>query len=277
MNWKPSIFLLSFFNIAVIAVVISICRSGGPSVDFLSVGQGDASLISTSKGLTVLIDGGPNTDILRSLEKALGRDKRLDIVILTHPHSDHYGGLIDVLKAYNVGVVLTSGEKSSDPAFLEFIDLMNIKGVRSIGLSSGDKVFIDEAKIDVLSPFSDTELLDPNSSSLVVIIEENGAKFLFTGDIGQKEEKQLVQSFDIKADVLKVPHHGSNGSSSESFLSEVRPDISVVEVGKNGYGMPRSEVLDRLRSVGSIVYRTDVDGSIRITPSDKGLKVFGLR
>ncbi|MDD5098848.1 MAG: MBL fold metallo-hydrolase [Candidatus Colwellbacteria bacterium] len=246
------------------------------SFDFLSVGQGDSELISV-RDIRILIDGGPDGSAIRELNKAIKRDKYIDILILSHPHTDHFVGLGEVVRNYEVGILLLPHTKTNSLSFSDFIDNVKREGIPVLTIGEGDKIFINGARIDVLSPSPSEEENDPNARSIVALFSGNGARVLFTGDIGLKEEKRISEEHSIKADVLKVAHHGSSGSSSESFLREVSPVISVIEVGKNNrYGFPSSEALERIDFFSGKALRTDKNGSIRVIPRENSFEVIKL-
>jgi len=273
MNLRRSVFLLAFFNIVVWGSVFADSEDTG--LYFFSVGQGDSEMIS-DKGGNILVDGGPNGKVLSEIERALGRNKYIDIVVLTHPHADHYVGLAEVIGRYRVGMLLLPEAESSDPAFLEFMDMADDREIRILNIGKGDGISSGDLNIDILSP-SDEDLHDMNARSVVMMVGWHGVKALLTGDIGIKEEMKLVKNNNINADILKVPHHGSGGSSSADFLDEVSPKISVIELGAgNRYGFPKEEVLDRLKAAGGVVYRTDTDGSLEVIFSDGSLGVVRL-
>lgn len=276
MNLRRSIYLLAFFNLVVWGSVFMDLRRQDFSLNFFSVGQGDSEMMS-SQGVNILIDGGPSGKVLSEVENVLGRNKYIDIMILTHPHADHYVGLAEVIGRYRVGALLLPEADSSDPAFLEFMNEITDRGITVVKIGEGDKISQGDTEIDILSP-SGGDMKDMNARSVVMMIDHKGTKALLTGDIGTKEEARLVKKYDIDADILKVPHHGSNGSSSADFLREVSPKISVVELGEgNRYGFPKQEVLDRLGAVGSITYRTDTDGPLKVLLSEGDLRVVRLK
>jgi len=250
---------------------------------FLEVGQGDSSLIVLPGGVKILVDGGPsNGKILEVLAKILPPNERyFDLVILTHPEHDHFGGLIEILRRYRVGVFIHNGRASNSLAFGEVRKIVTEKEIKTINLAAGDRIRYQENVINIISPT--VELLKQknisnNDASLVFIVEAMGVKAIFTGDISSKIEKELIRFKKlIPVDILKVAHHGSKFSSSAQFLSVIQPRLAVIGVGKNSYGHPTSEVLNRLFSVGAVVFRTDQDGTVKILlKKDKELEIFKL-
>jgi len=214
----------------------------------------------------MLIDGGPDKSVLFELSKILPKtDRYIDLVMMTHAQLDHFEGLYDVVDRYKVGAFVSTGREGTSEAWREFEKLLAEKGVPVILLGAGDKITYKDSVFDVLSP--NKEFLDNpeiNESSLVLELESEGSKSLFTGDIGFVTENFLTDTYDMNLDILKVAHHGSRYSSGITFLQEATPRISVIEVGKNNtFGHPTEAALSRLKSVGTSIYRTDQDGTVR--------------
>lgn len=238
---------------------------------FLDVGQGDSQLLVFPDGyggsMRLLIDGGPGSKVLSSLGKIFGAgDKYIDLVLMTHPQLDHFGGLIDVLKTYKVGAFLGSGKDSGIGAYGALVTELKNQNVPYIVLGAGDSIKYGSATINILSPSpQDLKSKELNDTTLVLLSEHGGIRALFTGDIGFKIESQIMKKYDIGADILKVAHHGSKYSSGNEFLAKVSPDAAVIGVGKNSYGHPTSEAISRLQKAGALIYRTDLDGTIRIS------------
>jgi len=269
--------LLVFFNLWVWSHILG-GRSGDLYLDFLSVGQGDSEIISLPSGPIIVVDGGPDGKVVPEVERSLKKGKYIDIMILTHPHADHYVGLAELVRRYDIGVLLLPEAKSSSPAFLDFLEYAEKTDLMVVHIGEGDRITSGEMKMDFLSPSVDDGISDMNARSIVFMFEHRGVRALFTGDIGEKQEKRMIGLYDMDADILKVPHHGSSGSSSSAFLAEVGPAVSVVEVGDgNRYGFPTVAALDRLKAAGSAIYRTDTDGTLRIVPGDKGLKILKMK
>ncbi|MEK7542600.1 MAG: MBL fold metallo-hydrolase [Patescibacteria group bacterium] len=246
-------------------------------VTFFDVGQGDAIFIETSQGHQILIDGGPSKKVVEKVGKTLPFwDKSIDLVILTHPDADHITGLVSVLEQYNVENVLWTGveantnifrsweqalEKSLKPDFeREKVGLYLARAPQKLVWSQNPSYEFMEILYPDNSAISSAKAV--NDTSLVSKLVFGSDSFLFPGDISKTAEQKLVdQKADIAADVLKVPHHGSKSSSSESFLAAVSPNIAVIQVGaKNRYGHPTKEVLARLGNIS--VLRTDEKGDI---------------
>jgi len=240
----------------------------GVKIDFLDVGQGSAILLSAPNNNQVLIDGGPSDAILAKLGQALPLfDRKIELLILTHPDSDHLSGLIEVLKRYEVGQILETGISDSTAEYRVWNDLIKQKNIPVVFARSGDTVKIaDNLAIEVLYPFSKINGQDfsknTNSTSIVGKIFYGQNSMLFTGDAeGSVENPLLYSGANLKADILVVGHHGSKNATSEEFLAAVAPKIAVIQVGaKNKYGHPTQEVLDRLK--GLDIFRTDLDKDV---------------
>jgi len=250
---------------------------GDPEIYFLDVGQGDSEFLSLPGGAQVLIDGGPlNGRVVTELSAILPfTDRYIDLVILTHSQLDHFGGLIQVLSKYEVGAFLWNGKRGTASALKSLEKVLESRGIPVVTLGAGDKIRYKDNYFEILSP--DQSLLnakDLNDTSIVARFVSGEAEILFTGDIGSAVEKKLTKTYNLKSDILKVPHHGSKYSSSPNFLSAVAPALAVIQVGKNSYGHPTSATLNRLARVGAQIFRTDNDGTIKLTFGNGGVKVF---
>lgn len=246
---------------------------------FMDVGQGDSALAILPGGIKILFDGGPDKTLLSDLGEILpATDRRIDLVILSHPQADHFIGFISLLDRYEVGYFIWNGRHGETESWKNLASALNSKKVNTLRLMEGDRIRYRESEIKFLSP-DETELVDSELNNTVLAVElfSGGVKTLFTGDIGFKVEHRLVEKYDLNIDILKVAHHGSKYSSGDEFLREATPAISVIQVGKNNYGHPTKDVLDRLTAIGSTIYRNDKDGTVHIE-ADKGrLNIFKKR
>ncbi|MFZ2471341.1 MAG: MBL fold metallo-hydrolase [Methanothrix sp.] len=258
--------LLSVLIIAVSAAAVS--ASENLTVHFIDVGQGDAELIQFS-GKNVLIDAGTQEmgPRVESYLRSHGVSS-LDLLVATHPHDDHIGGLITILNDIPVKQVLDSGQTHTTQTFENYLNLIDQKNILFSTAERGQTIDLDPAiKIEVLSPpatlFSD----DLNQNSIVLKVTYNKVSFLFMGDAGfEAEDRIMAVESDLKSTVLKVGHHGSSSSTCAAFLSKVRPEVEVIEVGAgNAYGHPTQKTLSALQSTSSKVYRTDTNGNIEVT------------
>lgn len=275
-NKSRAIILIAALLISDVFVWVTVAKGfsvNNLELDFFSVGQGDSEMVVLPGGVKMLIDGGPpNGKVLEGLGKVLApQDRYIDLVMMSHPQLDHFGGLIEVLERYRVGAFLTNGQEGSAPAFEDLKETLAGRGIRVVTLGAGDKISWNGSYFYVLSPTA--ELLkskEVNDATLVVELLSNSIRALFTGDAGEKVEGELAKISGLNADILKVSHHGSKYSSSPGFLDKLGPKIAVIEVGRNSYGHPTPEALGRLGNVGARVFRTDTDGSIKLRVGESG-------
>ena len=247
----------------------------------LDIGQGDAILIKTPENQTMLIDGGPNNKVLQKLGEQLpALAKRIDIVLLTHPHADHVTGLIEVLKRYDIGAVILSGADIKTDVYSEFLKIVKEKNIPVVIAEAGEAIhFNKNLEFDILSPERAENLIfnkksegfgsggnDVNDTSVVGKLIFNDFSILLTGDATSKiENRLLIYGENLQSDILKAGHHGSKYSSSLSFLKFVSPKAAIIEVGaKNRYGHPSPAALSRLKMANSEIFRTDLNGDIKI-------------
>lgn len=233
-------------------------------VVFLDVGQGDAILIQDGE-TQVLIDGG--RDGLELLSR-LGRhvpfwDRNIEVLIATHPDSDHIGGLPSVLRNYQVETVMTNGQKSDTETSRLFEELATQKAKTRLKIAEGTEVLLPTGAIlrflYPLTPIPADSVIETNEGSLVARLDFFDTSFLFTGDL-PNEEYALAHIQPV--DILKVAHHGSRFSTSGAFLDVLKPKEVVISVGENSYGHPHPNVLRNLQERGIQVYRTDKEGDI---------------
>lgn len=232
------------------------------SILFLDVGQADCMLLSCG-GHYMLVDGG-NPGDSRLVAAALKNRgvTYLDYIVCTHAHEDHAGGLSGALNVCEIGQALAPVQSSKNLPFSNFAKYVKKQG-KSITVPEADETFaLGDAAVQVLGPRRDYD--STNNTSLVLMVTYGETRFLLTGDMEREAEQDLIDDgCDLKADLLKVGHHGSYSSTSYVFLNEVMPEYAVIQVGKdNGYGHPRDEVLSRLRDAGVTLYRNDLQGDI---------------
>lgn len=250
--------------------------------DFLNVGQGDAILIKTPKGQTVLIDGGPDNKVLEKLGKYLPPlQKRIDLIILTHPHADHVTGLIEVLRRYSVGLVILNGVYLKTDNYDQFLKAIEDNKVKVLIAEAGEAIHFDKnLEFDIISPDKNLSSLvfnkqsegfssgsnDVNETSIVGKLIYNDFSIMFMGDATSKIENQLLAyGSGLKSDILKVGHHGSKYSSFTNFLKTVAPKAGIIEVGaKNFYNLPSPAALSRLAMFNINIFRTGQNGDVRV-------------
>ena len=235
------------------------------TVAFLDVGQGDAIFIEAPNGNQVLIDGGPGRKVLSELGKVMSfYDRSIDLIIATHPDSDHIGGLPVVFDSYRIAGFIWP-EVVCKNAICEALESkVDTESAREIIASRGEKIVLgDGVELEILSPAGPVRGNDTNAASVVAKLTYGQISFLFTGDAPQAIENYLANKDGEKlnVDVLKVGHHGSDTSSSPQFLAATSPAVAVISVGQeNRYGHPKQSVLDLLNKNGVKIFRTDLEG-----------------
>jgi competence protein ComEC len=268
-----------------VAGAVAVTRPPGVArISVLDVGQGDAILVEGSRGGRLLVDGGPDPDrLLVQLDRRIPPwDRRLDAVILTHPHEDHVAGLALLLARYHVARVFEPGMRGPGPGYAAWIDRLGQAGspARS-SIAAGDRLAVDEIAMRVLWPIRGRVPLEPTDSGTginnvsVVLLGTIGARrFLLAGDVEQDIDPSLLAEGLPRLDFLKVAHHGSRTATTEPFVEAVRPRIAVASAGTgNPYGHPARSTIDRLRSAGARVYRTDRDGTVTVAFDPAGMTV----
>ena len=236
-------------------------------VHYINVGQGDSSFVELPTGETILIDAGIPSQgyVVTNYIKGLGYND-IDYVVATHPHNDHIGGLPTVLESFEVGKFYMPNKEHTSNIFMTMLNAVQLNGCRAVYAKSGLSV-VDEGnlKVNFVAPVS-SGYSDLNNYSAVLRISFGKSSFLFTGDAEDVVESELISSGqNIKADVLKVGHHGSGYSSTSAFLKKVNPKYAIISVGKNSYGHPNVDAMTRIATAGAEVYRTDEVGTIIVT------------
>jgi competence protein ComEC len=242
-------------------------------VRFFDVGQGDAALVTSPGGANVLIDGGPDADEVASRLAAVGV-RRLDVVVASHPHADHIVGLPAVLARFSVGVVLEPGCLDEEGALRPgLLDAIADERVPLQHPRAGASYQVGDLAIDVLSPascYEGTES-DLNNDALVVRIRHPSGTVLFATEPEEPAQQDMLDAgVDLRADVLKVPHHGA-ATSLPQFFEAVQASVAIVSVGENPYGHPVGSTLDALGATGARVLRTDEEGDVVVTLDDGGV------
>lgn len=249
------------------------------AVTFFDIGQGDAALVVSPTGKRVLIDGGPPEGTQRLLTGLAQRGvDRLDLIILSHPHLDHLGGLRKVVEKLPVTMYLDSGYPSTSPPYLYLLKALATRGVRVAQATLGRNIDIgDGANLRLLAPPSPwlvNTRSDVNANSVIVRLSWRGRTALFSGDAEPEAEQWLLSQYRgepaaLQAEVLKVPHHGGRYSSTLPFLTAVQPRWAVISVAAvNDYHHPTPEAMSRLQKVGARILRTDQGGAITLRSRD---------
>lgn len=241
-----------------------------------NVGQGDAILIQSSKGSQMLVDGGPGASVLDCLSKHLPFwDKKLEMVVNTHPQKDHLAGLVFTLERYNAGLLIQSGLKAQSGVFNRLEEILNAQNQKTYSPQAGDKFVLDDLDIEVLWPSLEMKLLwqsappkDLNESSIVLrVTPKNSSSCIYlTGDAPLQILEKII---DKKCDILKVAHHGSKTGTSEQLMEQAGPKLALIQSGAgNSYGHPNKETLDILGSFGVNILRNDILGNVELTLKD---------
>lgn len=241
------------------------------------VGQGDGIFIRTPSGLTILVDGGPGDAVLSELGSTLPPwVHELDVVVLTHPHADHYEGLFEIVDRYEVGMFLVPEVCEYDSVSQELLEKVNFENVKlvyvsqEVGVSMVSGGDLCVLSVSIYGDFGESrDRSDVNGCSLVVSVEYGTFHALLTGDLTQSGEESLLKSewrSNVRAvDVLKAGHHCSHTSSGESFLRMASPELAICSVGAdNSFGHPHKEILERFDALGLEYLRTDEWGTIEI-------------
>ena len=271
---KINIRLNKYLMVAVLLIAallqISASAAGDLTVTFMDVGQGDAILVQSPSGKNMLIDGGSagkNDYIAKRYLLPVIRKKgisRLDCLVLTHPHEDHVGGLPYLLKNIKVDLIVDSGQPSTSPAYQKFLSYIGTGKIpyklgragQSIDLGGGAVAYI----LHPAEPLGD----EMNDNSIVIKLVYGKTSFLLMGDLAFEGEKKLIMGeIVLKSDLIKIAHHGSKYSTSDDFISRVRPAYAVISVGaRNKFKHPSPATLKKLSDVGIRIYRTDINGTI---------------
>ncbi|MEP6858623.1 MAG: DNA internalization-related competence protein ComEC/Rec2, partial [Gemmatimonadales bacterium] len=269
---RPAIVGVACLGLMTVVPAIPFARSGEVELHVLDVGQGDAVLLRTDAGRWVLFDAGPawrGGDAGRStvLPYILRRGGTLEAFVLSHPHTDHVGGAASVLTAMRPRVYWDAAFAGGSDAYSLSLTTARNQGIEWHRVHPGDSVLIDGVSLTFLAPDSawTVGLKDPNLASTIAIARFGLVRFLLVGDAERAEEDWLLEHHrdELRADVLKVGHHGSSTSSSDAFLAAVHPDVAIISVGAgNKYGHPSLDVLRALSQFGAQVLRTDEAGTV---------------
>lgn len=293
------IFELSIVTLALMTALVAIhpfaprIPSGILEVTALDCGQGDALFVVLPDKTTMLVDASgsrnrstsegafqgrrwdPGEDIVSPYLWSRGI-KKIDIVVLSHPHEDHLGGLFAVVQNFRIGE-FWHGPNSASPAFLSLLEMVREKGIVEWALAAGDKLERGGAVFCTLWPARSWRPsgLSTNDDSLVLRLSYHGASVLLPGDISTNVERELLAAGEpLESQVLKVAHHGSSSSTSQEFLARVNPRLAIVTGGSGGFGnLPSPETLERLRQRGIQIFRSDLDGATTVRMGDGSLAV----
>ncbi|CEK31077.1 DNA uptake transporter [[Clostridium] sordellii] len=255
---------ITFLIFIIITLLVGCGKKDLLSIHIIDVGQGDSILIQTPKNTNILVDGG-NEDSSLIVSKFIKskKAKNLDLVIATHPDTDHIGSLDNVINKFKVSKLYLPNKNTNNDSYYNLIQACNKKNIKPQYLSKGDIINLeDNLKLTILNPSYTHE--DSNSNSIVFKLDYKNKSFLFTGDATKENEIEMINNFNLNdIDFLKVAHHGSKNSSTEEFLKSTTPDVAAISCGyDNTYGHPHKDTLLRLAQVNTKVYRTDKQGHI---------------
>lgn len=243
---------------------------------FFDVGQADSVLIKSNDG-TVLIDAGNRNDG-ENLVNYIKNDLKIndiDIVIGTHPHEDHIGGMNYIIDSFDVGKIYLPDVISNAKFFEKLLDSIESKDYKISVPKIGEEIKLNNLVFNVLSVDDNDKNI--NDCSIVLKLNYLDTKYLFMGDASKSVEKKLLDK-DIKADVIKIGHHGSSYSSSKKFLESVEVNIAIISVGKdNKYKHPTKSVLNTLNNLNIKYYRTDIDGTIKLVSDGKNIEINKIK
>jgi competence protein ComEC len=274
-------YLKALFSVVVALIFVLVPMSATTNaatknlyVHFINVGQGDSIYIKAPNGEDIIIDGGnkDGSDVVAYLKKQKVDD--IEIMIATHPDADHIGGLDEVLAAYKVEQVYAPKVSHTSQAYKDFLNAVKREGLKIKTAQANVTLPIKGVTAKFVGPVKAYSTSDTNDWSAVLHLTYFKNTFLFTGDAEFKAESDMIKAKQpLKADVLKVGHHGAKTSTSTAFLNAVKPKYAVISVGKNSYGHPTKEVLNRLKAAKVTVYRTDQKGTIIFTSNGSKLSV----
>jgi beta-lactamase superfamily II metal-dependent hydrolase len=284
---SPSKKSINFFIVLLLVIILGFILNhifqqpqDGVLVDFLDVGQGDAAIIKTPAGQSVLIDGGPSDAVVSKIDRLIPFYRRkLDAVILTHPHADHLTGLIKTVDNYNITAFYMTGVVYNTPEYRQLLEKLKINKIPIKIVVSGDKLLFDgEIRLDFIYPtesLQEKTLENVNNSSIVTRLVWGESSVLFTGDLENDKLNTLDQP-GVSSDVLKVPHHCSSDGIDKKFITAVSPRYAIISVGRdNDFGHPASSCLNLLKGIQ--VYRTDQEGDITFMMQKDTIRPFRLK
>lgn len=275
--------LVVILMLAVPGLVLPASAQSGDNnltIVYLDVGQGDSTIIRMPNGKAMLIDGGEREQTQTILNTAADLDvKGFDVVVATHPHADHIGGLIEVFNKFPVGRVLDSGQFHTTKTFEDYLTAIEENKIPYAMAQEGDTIDLDPSvELRILNPpktlpFGSHDPDQFNNNSVVVKLTYGEFTAIFPGDIEQSTEKRLASS-DIDVDVLLASHHGSRYSNTAPYLAAASPEAMIIYSGAdNIYGYPHTETLERISKLEPVLFRTDVDGHIKLVANQTHYRI----
>jgi competence protein ComEC len=269
---------------ALLVSFLTTLPDGKLHITFCDVGQGDATYIRFPDGRNMLVDGGPDNKVVSCLgENMPFWDRTIDMVVLTHPEKDHFGGLTEVVKRYKINYFLFGGSQNSEKEYQTLLKEITVHNIQTKEIHSGNTIqegatsfsfvwpnpaYVYKGQTDVLGATSGY-----NDQSLVFILRYGTFSAFFAGDAGDSVEREYVQ-IPSRVAVLKVPHHGSATGMTDEFITQLAPKLAVISVGKkNRYHHPSEKALQLLSSVHAKIIRTDTNGTVTVVSNGKTWEV----
>lgn len=282
-KFKNKILDYILYSLIVVSILIEVVPANYLSINFVDVGQGDSTYIETKNNKTILIDGGgsENSDydvgekVLLPYVLDRGK-KKIDLIIISHFHEDHMEGLLTIMKNLKVDKIVIGPANENTTLYKEFVSITKEKNITVEKVAAGDSIKIGDVEFEVLYPSREQDnQQNENNNSLVLKLKYHDMSMLFTGDI-EKEAEEKINS-NVEANILKVAHHGSKTSSTDTFIGKVKPQIALIGVGENNkFGHPNEEVLKRLEENSDIIFRTDICGEIIMKVYKNKVKICTL-
>lgn len=233
-------------------------------ISFLNIGQGSGVLIKDRNNVFLYDTGKYPYLTFKEIDKLLPfYQRKIDILFLSHPDTDHYLAGFDLFKRYRIRSVVVSSLKTDDYKYLEFLQVLKSKNIPIIILKRGDEIKTKKFQFLILHP--DRHYLKDNDKSLVIKISGKNS-YLLLGDVGKDILEELIYccSEILKTNYVLIPHHGSKHSLNENFYKLIKPNLAIIQVGKNFYGHPHKEVVDFLNNEKIKIWRTDLNGTLKI-------------
>ena len=257
--------------------LLASATAGTLSIDMLDVGQGDSVLLTTARGAHILVDAGTSRAGVADTLERMGVD-RIDVVIASHPHADHIGGIAEVIERFPVGAYYHSGDAHTTRTYRNLEETIRAKRIEHKEAKAGQSFDLgDGAVMKVLWPGTmrlEGTRSDLNSNSVVLRIQNEKDCILLMGDAEEPTEDAILRHHKEPCGLLKVAHHGSNHSSSQQFLNAIQPKIALISAGEdNRYRHPGNETLRKLHRMDTTVYRTDLTGHITVLSTGNGFEV----
>ncbi|NLK72982.1 MAG: DNA internalization-related competence protein ComEC/Rec2 [Clostridiales bacterium] len=244
-------------------------KDNGYEVIFVDVGQGDCIHIRTPKGKNILVDGGGSEGDSYNVGKKVllpyllkNGVNTIDLAVITHLHADHYKGILSIMDTVKVSKLALYQDTTDKNMLSKIKSICSEKNSSIIYIKKDDRINIEKGvAFYVLYPKAGTVNAEENNNSLVLLLDYHGHRILFTGDIEEDAEKKLIES-NVKAEILKIPHHGSSTSSTEAFIAAVNPKAGIIQVGKNTFGHPDKDVIKRYLDADVQIFRADEKGAV---------------